>query len=351
MVDEERKNLSIALQVKSLLERALELKTSCEKFSFFHSNLSWTDLLDRFSFVLGQYFKLQEALRQTTSLSDLLIYPGIVSNESNPELEQLTSQRLLHLEPEIISNVLLRTKLIPEVDSLKQTFSMPDQAAASQTAALNSICTTLCSYCEKLRDEYGFTLMDSQPQEKSEIINRTKTLASAVMHGSSGIRTSSNGLPFYHHLLKPNTVGASVDSKEGGLQPSETTNVAIHSGGEFKKQDILIREMQTEISEQAFANIKLSSVDELRRFMNDDVKDLEKRLIQELLILQKAEHRLRSEPRLDSVMIPEEQRYLSLLQSERRILLREHYENQRKDILQSVEAKFQEKFQQKFQST
>eukprot|EP01135_Chromosphaera_perkinsii_P010179 Nk52_evm45s2039 gene=Nk52_evmTU45s2039 len=334
----------------ALLGRVRQLKTALDLYEINPLSMSWNEVLEKFTVILGLCLQISEQIKNSSGLNEVSVFPGLVSNEKDGDLELLTNGKLQHVDPEIITSVLLRTKLIPEIEGLKDDLS--DPVDEEFMYKFNQSCFIAMEIAEKLKEDYDYQVSVAQPERSNpqaslDIANR---YAAAKWQGAqirpekvTGEEYRISGLvPSLERFSKKTNIHASSSNvnspmSEGGF------NV---TGSGLRRQDVLVKEVQTEISEQDFANIQLNSVEQLRNLVAEASQDVEKKLIQELDMLQNAEQRSRSNKKNPAVSFPptEEQHLLDHLQSERRRFLLEHYDKEREDIMKAINGQYNKRF-------
>jgi hypothetical protein len=110
-------NLNELQNIKTRLE---ELRHSLNTFSL-HPDILWPDMLEKFNVLSGKYYNLSQLIH-SSSLRNIAVHPTAITQE----------------QPEIIPNVLLRTRLDPEVEEdleqlvnqshVKQLYEVEDES-------------------------------------------------------------------------------------------------------------------------------------------------------------------------------------------------------------------------------
>ena len=88
-------NLNELQNIKTRLE---ELRHSLNTFSI-HPDILWPDMLEKFNVLSGKYYNLSQLIH-SSSLRNIAVHPTAITQE----------------QPELIPNVLLRTRLDPEIE-------------------------------------------------------------------------------------------------------------------------------------------------------------------------------------------------------------------------------------------
>ncbi|KJE98242.1 hypothetical protein CAOG_08235 [Capsaspora owczarzaki ATCC 30864] len=111
----------------ALLARAEEMRATLNEFRLFDPRIQWQDVVSKFSVLLGQTHNFVNQLSRLPAPYELALVPGQFSSKRDPEVEVATQGRISAVKPDVIPDVLLRSRPPPELE----VYAAPFKSAAA----------------------------------------------------------------------------------------------------------------------------------------------------------------------------------------------------------------------------
>ncbi|VDK64859.1 unnamed protein product [Onchocerca ochengi] len=220
----------LASAISHIENKALDVKANIEQLLLMldlQEEVEWPDMLDKFSSLASAMTQLQFILKKSALPSGFedfgfflrthVLVPHCLSNDIDPNLQQVTSNRI-HCWNHDAAPDYLRTKLTPEVetdeshiDNEKNTRTF-DQINKQILAMNKHIETLLASMAENARNQAE--IQQDIPTYNSQ---DTQKLVRAIVNGE-GVRPSKTLIPTESGLT-----GNSVNGPHGTVRPPGTT--------------------------------------------------------------------------------------------------------------------------------